>query len=120
AWLAHQPDSREAVIVVHGHGGNRHSSLAYASFLFPRYTVLMPDLRGHGESEGRHTSVGYFERLDLIAAAEYLHDLGYEKIGVLGISMGAVTALLAAAECDLFSAVVADSPFAELRQAVQE
>ena len=120
AWLAVSDVSRAAVVVAHGHGGNRHTTLAYASFLFPRYSVLLPDLRGHGESDGDLTSVGYHERLDLIGAARFLRDLGYGPVGVLGISMGAATAILAAADSPDISAVVADSSFACLRYAVRE
>jgi pimeloyl-ACP methyl ester carboxylesterase len=119
AWLA-RGSGRNAVIVLHGHGGNRHNSLAYAAGLYPDFTLLIPDLRGHGESEGRHTSVGYHERLDVIAAAAYLRALGCEKVGVLGISMGGATAILAAAKSQLIDAVVADSAFAILRDAVRE
>jgi uncharacterized protein len=120
AWLARAAERGPAVIVVHGHGGNRHTSLAHASFLFPSFSVLLPDLRGHGESDGRHTSVGYFERRDVIAAAEYLRSLGYGPIGVLGISMGGAAAILAAAESAAIDAVISDSTFAALRLAVQE
>jgi fermentation-respiration switch protein FrsA (DUF1100 family) len=121
AWLARSmEDSGAAVIVVHGHGGNRHTSLAYASYLFPDFSLLLPDLRGHGDSLGTHTSVGYLERRDLIGAALYLRGLGYQKIGVLGISMGAAVAILAAAQSEAIDAVVADSSFAALRHAVRQ
>lgn len=120
AWLARAGQSGPAIIVVHGHGGNRHTSLAYASFLYPRFTLLLPDLRGHGESDGRHTSVGHLERRDIIGAAQYLRDLGYGPIGVFGISMGGAVAILAAAESDALDAVAADSSFAALRHAVRE
>ena len=119
AWLV-RGSGPSAVIVLHGHGGNRHTSLAYAAYLYPDFSLIIPDLRGHGESEGRHTSVGYLERLDVIAAAAYLRDLGFQKIGVLGISMGGATAILAAAETPLIDAVIADSAFALLRNAVRE
>lgn len=120
AWLARATSSRAAIIIAHGHGGNRHTTLAYASFLYPDFTVLMPDLRAHGESEGRLTSVGYHERLDLVASARHLRELGYGPIGVLGISMGGATAIQAAAETDEIDAVVSDSSFAALRYAVRE
>jgi uncharacterized protein len=120
AWLARARERGPAIIVVHGHGGNRHTSLAYASFLYPRFTLLLPDLRGHGDSQGRHTSVGYLERRDIIGAALYLRELGYGPIGVFGISMGGATAILAAAESDTLDAVAADSSFAALRHAVRE
>jgi fermentation-respiration switch protein FrsA (DUF1100 family) len=119
-WLARAPLGRGAVIVAHGHGANRHSSLAYASFLFPEYSVLLPDFRAHGESPGQLTSVGYHERKDLIGAVGHLRSLGYQWVGLLGISMGGAAALLAAAECPEVDAVVADSSFAALRHAVRE
>jgi uncharacterized protein len=119
-WLARAPADRAAVIVAHGHGANRHTSLAYASFLFPEHSVLLPDFRAHGDSSGQLSSVGYHERQDLIGAARYLRALGYQRIGVLGISMGAAAALLAAAESPEIDAVVADSSFSVLRHAVRE
>lgn len=120
AWLARAAAAGPAVVVLHGHGGNRHTSLAYASFLYPDFTLLLPDLRGHGESEGRHTSVGYLERQDVIGGAAFLREQGYGPIGVLGVSMGGATAILAAAESPLIEVVVADSSFAALRNAVRE
>jgi fermentation-respiration switch protein FrsA (DUF1100 family) len=119
-WFARAPSERAAIIIAHGHGANRHASLAYASFLFPEYSVLLPDFRAHGDSSGQLTSVGYHERQDLIGAARYLRTLGYERIGVLGVSMGGAAALLAAAEAPEIDAVVADSSFAVLRHAVRE
>jgi uncharacterized protein len=119
-WLAESPLSRAAIIVLHGHGGNRHTSLAFAKLVYPAFSVFLPDLRGHGESSGRHTSVGYLERLDVVGAARFLRSRGFGPIGVLGVSMGAATAILAAAESELIEAVVADSSFATLRSAVRE
>jgi pimeloyl-ACP methyl ester carboxylesterase len=120
AWLAPTAESRAAIIVVHGHGGNRHTTLAHSALLYPEFTVLMPDLRAHGDSAGDLTSIGYRERLDLIGAARYLRALGYGPVGVLGVSMGGATAILAAAECPEIDAVVSDSSFACLRFAVRE
>ena len=119
AWLA-RASGPAAVVVLHGFGGNRHTSLVQSSFLYPEFTLLLLDLRGHGESDGRDTSVGYHERLDAIAAAEYLRAVGYRPIGVFGVSMGGATAILAAADSPAIDAVVADSPFAMLRHAVRE
>lgn len=65
-------------------------------------TVLVARLRGHGESE-RH---------DVLGAVDYLREMGHVagRIGVIGASMGAAAALLAAAEEPAIGAVVADSP----------
>lgn len=114
-WLIPQERSRAAVIVLHGHGGNKDSSLPPAAFLHPSFTVLCYDARGHGESEGDRTSLGYQERLDVQGAVAFLRGRGYGPIGALGLSMGAATAIIAAAHQPEIAAVVADCPFATLR-----
>ena len=119
AWWFNASSAPASVIVCHGHGGNKHTSLWVAADLFPRFNVLLLDLRGHGQSDGARTSVGFLERLDILAAVSWLDDqLGERPIGVLGISMGGATAILAAAESPRIAAVAADSPFARLRSPV--
>ncbi len=70
-------------------------------------TVLVTRLRGHGESE-RH---------DVLGAVDYLLAEGHKPghIGVIGASLGASAALMAAAEEPAIAAVVADSPRRPLR-----
>ena len=119
AWLIPNPATTASVIVLHGFGGNKGTMLNVIDMLSDDFNVLALDVRGHGESGGAWTSVGHFERLDVIAAAEQLHQRGLGPIGALGISMGAAIALLAAAESPLIRGVVADSAFAVLRHAVQ-
>ncbi len=115
AWWFHSPSAAASVVVCHGHGGNKVTNLWVAASLYPHYNVLLLDLRGHGESEGKLTSVGYLERLDIIGAVRWIHAvLGQAPVGLLGISMGAAASLLAAAECPEVTCVVADSPFARL------
>jgi uncharacterized protein len=106
--------------VCHGHGGSKLTSLWVAADLYPRFNVLLLDLRGHGQSDGNRTTMGYLERLDIVGAARWLDQrLGEQPIGVLGISMGAATAILAAAETERIGAIAADSPFARLRNPVR-
>ena len=108
------------VIVCHGYGGNKESSLWFATVLFPWFNVLLIDTRGHGESEGERTSIGYLERLDIVGAVAWTRErAGSKPVGLLGISMGAAAAILAAADCREVAAVVADSPFARLRTPVR-
>jgi pimeloyl-ACP methyl ester carboxylesterase len=76
--------------------------------------VLLFDLRAHGESDGSRVSGGYFERRDVLGAYEFLVERGAApgSVGVLGRSMGAGIAIMAAAQETGIAAVVADSPFA--------
>lgn len=106
--------NRAAVILVHG-GGSRGISMAYHATAMAAcgYGVLMFDLRAHGSSEGDFCTGGWREAEDLLGAVDYLRsrtDLEPEQIAVLGISLGAVTALWAAARSDAIAAVVAESP----------
>jgi uncharacterized protein len=101
---------------VHGYGASRDFALPVAKLLWPRFHLLAPDLRNHGESGGRHTSVGYTERLDVSAAAGEAARRFGTPVGVLGVSMGAVAALFAAAEDRRIAALALDSPFASLRE----
>jgi uncharacterized protein len=118
ALIFHHAATAPSVIVCHGHGGNKLTLLPIARFLVSHFNVLLLDSRGHGESGGARTTVGYEERLDVHAAVDELigRDLG--PVGVFGVSMGAAVAILAAAEDQRIQAVVADSPFARLRWAV--
>jgi pimeloyl-ACP methyl ester carboxylesterase len=118
AWLLPNASTTAAVIVLHGFGGNKGTMINVIEMLAGDFNVLALDVRGHGESGGAWTSVGHFERLDVVAGAEQLYERGLGPIGALGISMGGAIALLAAAESELIHAVVADSAFAVLRHAV--
>ena len=120
SWLYRSPMAEASVIVLHGHGGNKHTVLPLAQLLYPRYHVLMLDHRGHGESDGVRTTIGYEERLDVHGAVDLLLERGLGPVGIYGMSMGGATAILAAAEDPRIAAVVADSPYARLRWAVQQ
>ncbi len=80
------------------------------------FGVLMFDLRGRGDSPTELSSSGYFERLDLQGASDFLVSRGVEssRIGVLGFSLGGVVALLAGSNPNTYGAVVSDSAFADL------
>lgn len=106
-----------AVIICHGIRHDKKSGVRYVQYLLTAgYTLLLIDFRNHGESDGDVTTYGYYEKHDLLSAIRYLKERAQitGKIGVLGASMGASIAILAAAECDDISALVLDSPFASL------
>ena len=84
------------------------------------YHVLLIDFRACGRSSGRFTTLGYREVADVLGAVDYLRcRLGQRPLGVLGISMGAVAALIAAPDCPSIAAIVADSAYADLESTIR-
>jgi dienelactone hydrolase len=122
ATLLHAAPAHSAVVLVVGQvgcwgsdarieGRSLHVRTLAQALRSRGLTVLVTRLRGHGESE-RH---------DVLGAVDYLRAQGYAAghIGVIGASMGACAALMAAAEEPAIAAVVADSPRRDLRSVVQ-
>jgi pimeloyl-ACP methyl ester carboxylesterase len=121
AWLAPGEKSRPAVIIVHGLGDTLESYQEHAELFIERgHTVLLPDLRGHGGSEGHHTTFGGRESEDVRAAMRYLEAEGLAEEGfvLMGHSMGAVAVLLAAADRRDVRAVIAEAPYDTYRNTV--
>jgi alpha-beta hydrolase superfamily lysophospholipase len=115
------------IIICHGLGANKSDFTEFASTLSKEgYHVLLFDFRGHGESGGRGSSLGFLEQIDLKGAIEYVKsraDVNRDKIGVYGFSLGAAVAILTVSsirqahdrgENDV-KAVVSDSSFTSLK-----
>ncbi len=111
-----------AIILVHGINANRAAMLPTAALLAEAgYPLLLIDQRGHGKSEGLDVTYGYKEALDVQAAADYLDTLPeIEKIGALGTSMGGATVARAAAIDPRLQAVVIQSSYSSLPNAVED
>jgi fermentation-respiration switch protein FrsA (DUF1100 family) len=114
AWLLPSREKKTTIIFSHGLFRSRRELLERAIELWKLgYGILLYDSRNHGESGEARVSLGYHERLDAEAAVGFLRD-NMEKgehIVLYGISMGAVAALLAAAETPEVAAVISDSAF---------
>lgn len=111
------PVAAGTVILVHGFKSGRAEMLDWLEFLHPTYSVLLFDSRGTGSSEGVF-GVGATEARDIIGAVDLIESRrapGSDRIAVLGISLGAGDAILAAAEDGRIHAVVADSAWADER-----
>ena len=123
-WHLRGRDDMPTIIFVHGISSNRAGDGAtteLAAMLNARgFGALLFDLRGHGRSEGSRVSGGWHERLDVLGAFDYLAGTGASpsRIGVIGVSMGAAAAALAAAEEPRMRALVLDSPFARASELV--
>lgn len=124
-YLPAKSASTKAVVIAHGYKGNRiedgAGALGTAKFLTEQgYNVLMFDFRASGESEGTTVTVGPMEKRDLAGAVDFVRSRGNQKVGLLGYSMGAGTALQTAAEVPEVDAVVADSSMRDFKLYLQE
>lgn len=121
AWIARGDPARAAVVVVHGLGDTLESYLEVGWRVSRRgHTVLLLDLRAHGGSEGRYTTLGGHEREDVRAAMRLLRERGLAGKGfvLMGYSMGAVAVLRAAAVEPDVRALVAEAPFENYRSVI--
>jgi len=112
-WLALITPEAPVIMLTHGTPGNRVSMLQRAAFLYKHgYNVLLFDFQSYGLSQGVMSTLGMVESEDILAAISFLHglpDTMYSKIGVLGLSMGATAAVLAASRSSDILALVAES-----------
>ncbi len=88
------------VIVVHGYMiDGRGMCYVVHEFANRGYNVLVPDLRGHGKSEGNYIGMGIPDRFDLMDWIQYLlKNHSDRKIILYGISMGASTVMMVEGE----------------------
>lgn len=119
-WVLKGAEGAPAVMLLHRYGGDR-------SWLFnlgvkinetTSFTILWPELRGHGENPlVSWTSLGAREGDDLLAAIEYLQTLKSENkkrlvgesFGVYGVELGAYAALKAASQDSRIKVLALDS-----------
>jgi len=106
------------VILLHGQTDNRTGMLGYAKlFMKNGYNALLPDLRAHGRSDGELATYGYLEADDVHRWVDWLVERqpGGHVFG-LGESMGAAILLQSLTVESRFCAVVAEAPYATLRE----
>lgn len=98
-------DTRRTAVVVHGYKV-RAEGMLHIAYMYNHdmgYNVLLPDLYGHGLSEGDHIQMGWQDRWDVIRWAEVANDLfkssqSSSRLVIHGISMGAATAMAVSGE----------------------
>jgi pimeloyl-ACP methyl ester carboxylesterase len=119
-WLVRGAEGSPSVILLHGYGADRSWLLNLGVKLneTTNMTVLLPDMRGHGQNPPVATSgFGTVEAEDVLAAADFLRGLKTpqgrslvgEPFGVYGVEMGTYAALVAARREKTLRALVLDS-----------
>lgn len=96
-WFSRADAHRGAVLLLPGIRANRLSMVDRARFLREAgYSVLLIDFQATGETPGDMITFGWRERLDVLAAVDFLRrQLPGEPVGILGSSLGGAAALLA-------------------------
>ncbi len=118
AWLRRGDVARPAVLFAHGVGDSLESWTELGKEMHARgHTALLLDLRGHGGSEGKYTTLGARERADVRAAMGVLTERHLADKGIVlwGASMGAVSVLRAAEGRSDVRAVLAEAPYDTFR-----
>lgn len=113
-YLPAGTESKKTVIIAHGYSGRAMNMYSYAKYYHEQrgYNVLMPDARGHGESEGNYIGFGWPERLDYVQWINYVLKRNGEETEIVlhGVSMGSATVMMTSGENlpEQVKAVVAD------------
>ena len=112
----HIKGGEECIILLHGYGRSRWDDVYMKRLIahLPQggYSLITFDFRAHGESGGNHTTLGYLELMDLEAVYKWVRKR-YQKIYIIGFSMGANIALRAASQ-GIGDKIIADSPFVNI------
>lgn len=114
-------DTSNTMVICHGVTVNVLNSVKYMDlFLDLGWNVLIYDHRRHGQSGGKTTSYGFYEKDDLNEVVKWVKDKTCNRglVGIHGESMGAVTALLYAGAHpdDGADFYIADCPFASFEE----
>lgn len=103
-WLIPAEDreaskKRVAILLVHGRTANKSTMVRYMPWLHKAgYTLMAIDLRAHGESEGDTSTMAMYEPRDVRGALRIFHILGFNRVVLMGFSMGATTSLMTATQ----------------------
>jgi len=120
-WFLPGQPGHGAVVLMHGVYADRRSLIPRAEFLSRAgYAVLLFDFQAHGASPGKLITFGYLESRDATAAVKFLHQkLPGEKVGIIGISLGAAAAQLADPPLPV-NAMVLESSYPTIYQATED
>lgn len=115
-----ESNNHQAVILAHGFRNTGDDMGKYAKFYYDQgFDILLPDARGHGNSEGNYIGFGWHERLDYKDWITYLiqqHDA--EQIILQGNSMGAATVLMTSGATlpEQVKGIIADSSYSSTKK----
>lgn len=116
-YLPQDEPTNKTVIFAHGYLGRASDMGIFGEYYYDElgYNIFMPDLRGHGDSEGEYYGFGWHDRLDMVDWIDKVIEMNGPDTEIVlhGLSMGAATMLMTSGE-DLpanVKAVISDSAY---------
>ncbi|HNW48255.1 MAG TPA: alpha/beta hydrolase [Bacteroidales bacterium] len=121
--LADSSNEKGTIIFLHGIRRHKEQFMPVAKLLSERgFNSLIPDLRSHGESEGKYITYGYFEKQDVsdLIDSVIIREKLKGGIGIWGQSMGAAIAMQAMAIDNRIDYGIFESTFSDLPKTVKD
>ena len=117
-WHIRSKERRGVIVLAHPYRGSRLAMLNRARLLYTAgYSIVMFDLRAHGETGGDRTTIGHLERLDVQTSVKYARQHHpQEPLGIVGFSMGGAATLLA--QIPNVDAMVLEAVYPSIRAAI--
>lgn len=118
-YIENEDQKYKTVILAHGFRNTSEDMGKLAKFYYDEgFNVLLPDARGHGDSEGDYIGYGWHDRLDYVDWIDMaIDEYNAEEIILHGNSMGAATVLMTSGEelPDEVKGVIADSGYSTVK-----
>lgn len=118
---ASQPTKKTAILA-HGYSSKGMDMGAFAKLYHEQlgYNVLMPDDRGHGQSQGDYIGFGWMDRKDYLQWIQRVLERDGEEAQIVlhGISMGGATVMMLSGEASLprqVKAIVEDCGYTSVK-----
>lgn len=114
-FLYMHPNAVGTIIMCHGYQSTKEDASVLKKFMPDGFNILVFDFRAHGENkEGQFSTLGYYEKYDVLGAADFVHNHPLLKDKPLigyGVSMGSVSLIEAQATNPVFDALILDCPY---------
>lgn len=121
-FIPAEEESDKTLILMHGWGMNRGDVFKNTCFLHDLgFNLMYFDFRALGESGGKTSSIGYLETKDVQAAVKFLkatRPRACAKLGLYGLSMGAMVAICEGAHNKEIACVAAEASYYSFRRVV--
>jgi pimeloyl-ACP methyl ester carboxylesterase len=121
-WIPAPQPSEICAVLIHGYADAKVGAIAWAPLLHRlNLNILAIDLRAHGDSGGRFSTGGFFERDDVRQVInEIINSRPNEtrRMILLGISLGAAVAVAVAAQRSDISGLILESPYADYERVI--